>query len=79
VGDGFFGIPNAFVWSAADGMRVLAEVAAAAGVTVPEGMLLNSVLGVSADGTVIMGTAMDENFQGKTYVLRLPAGTFGGD
>lgn len=73
VGDAFFSIPIAFVWSAADGIRALADVATKAGVTVPSGVLLNSVLGASADGTVLIGTAMDAQGMPKTFVLRLPA------
>jgi predicted small secreted protein len=73
VGDAFSGIPVAFVWSAAHGMRPLADVATAAGVPLPTGTLLNSVLGASADGTVLIGTAMDAAGASKTFVLRLPA------
>lgn len=73
VGDAFFTIPVAFVWTAADGIRPLADVATKAGVTVPTGVLLHSVLGASADGTVLIGTASDAEGMPKTFVLRLPA------
>jgi uncharacterized membrane protein len=67
VGDAFFSIPTAFVWSEADGMRPLSAVAG----DLPEGVLLNSVLGASADGRVLVGTAMDAEGLPKTFVLRL--------
>jgi len=72
VGDAFFTIPTAFVWTAAGGMRPLADVVTAAGITVPTGFIFGSVLGVSADGTVLAGTALDADGNAKTYVLRLP-------
>jgi hypothetical protein len=73
VGNAFFGIPVAFAWTAKDGMVVLADVVAAAGITLPEGTILNSVLAASADGTVLIGTAMDAELNPRTFVLRLPA------
>ncbi len=73
VGDAFSGIPIAFVWTEAAGMRPLIDVATAAGVTIPAGTILNSVLGASADGTVLVGTAMDEAGASKTFALVLPA------
>jgi hypothetical protein len=73
LGDAFFGVQTAFVWTAEDGMVALAEVATAAGVTLPEGTQLNNVLAASTDGTVLIGTAMDADFNGRTFVLRLPA------
>jgi hypothetical protein len=73
IGNAFFSVPIAFVWSAAHGTRALADVAAAAGVEVPAGLTLTSVLGASADGTVAIGVALDARGQGKTFVLRLPA------
>lgn len=76
VGSAFFGTPVAFAWTADGGTVTLASVAEAAGVEVPEGTLFNSVMGVSADGTVVIGTAMDAELAPKTFVLRLPAGAF---
>lgn len=73
VGDAFFGVPIAFVWSAADGIRPLADVAKAAGVTIPDGVALETVLGASADGTVLIGVALDAGGAQKTFVLRLPS------
>jgi hypothetical protein len=73
VGDAFFGIQNAFVWTDEDGTVALADVATAAGVVLPEGTQLNNVLAASTDGTVLIGTAMDADFNPRTFVLRLPA------
>jgi hypothetical protein len=76
VGDAFFSIPVAFAWTHDAGMRPLVDLARAAGVTVPDGLVLGSVLGASADGTVLAGVATDGNGQGKAFVLRLPAGAY---
>ncbi len=76
VGDAFFGVPVAFVWTEATGTRVLADVAAEAGVEIPEGVSLQNVLGVSADGTVLAGTAVDADLALRTFVMRVPPGTF---
>jgi hypothetical protein len=73
IGSAFFTVPTAFVWSADAGTRALADIATAAGVTLPEGTLLTSVLAASADGTVLIGTAFDVDFNPKTFALRLPA------
>jgi hypothetical protein len=73
VGNAFFSVPIAFVWTEKDGMRVLSDVAAAAGVAVPNGLVLGNVLGASADGTVLMGVAMEMDGTPKSFVLRLPA------
>lgn len=73
VGSAFFSIPEAFVWSFDLGTRALADVVAAAGIELPEGMVLNTVLGASADGTVLAGVAMDAEGLTKTFVLRVPA------
>ena len=75
-GSPFFTTPRAFVWTAA-GMRPLDEVAAAHGVTIPEGYLLTNVLAASADGSVVLGTAYDPNFFTVTFVLRLPVTAYG--
>jgi hypothetical protein len=76
VGNAFFSTPVAFVWSAATGTVLLQDVVTAAGVTLPEGMILGNVLGASADGRVLIGTALDAAFAPRTFVLRVPAGAF---
>ncbi len=69
--------PRAFVWTQGGGMKVLADVATAAGVTIPAGVTLSNVLHASSDGTVITGTANDDNFHSYTFVLRLPHSAYG--
>lgn len=76
VGDAFFTIPVAFAWTPDAGTRTLADLVAAAGIAVPEGTLFNSVLGASADATVLAGTAMDRDGKPLTFALRLPPGAF---
>lgn len=76
VGSEFFTIPTAFVWSSAGGTRPLQPLVEAAGVEVPEGYLFTSVLAVSDDATVIFGRAFDADFAVKSFIVRVPAGTF---
>ena len=76
VGDAFFSLPTAFAWTEAGGMRPLSDVVVAAGIEIPEGLWLGNVLGASADGSVLVGTAMEESGMTKTFLLRLPEGTF---
>lgn len=66
VGDAFFSVPNAFAWSEADGAQALGDL-----VDLDEGWALNSVLGASADGTVLIGTATDPDFALKTFILQM--------
>ena len=42
----------------------------------PEGAILNSVLGASADGLVLAGTWMDKDCLQGTFVLRLPPSAY---
>jgi len=75
---GFFDPPLAFVWTAESGMRSLAALAAAHGVTIPPGVVLDNVLAASNDGTVLVGTAIDFfTFQSSAFVLRLPVSAYG--
>jgi hypothetical protein len=68
---------NAFVWTAAAGMRALADVATAAGVEIAEGYVLTNVLGASTDGTVVLGSALSPEGAPVTFVLRLPTSAYG--
>ena len=72
IGNAFFSVPIAFAWTPSAGTRALADLATAAGIALPEGTILNNVLAASADGTVLIGTAMDADFLSHTFVLRLP-------
>lgn len=76
-GQPFFGTPNAFVWTEADGMRPLADVVTAAGLTIPEGTVLTNVLAASNDGTVVLGQARDAEFNVTSFVLKLPLSAYG--
>lgn len=76
-GNPFFVTPHAFVWTAAAGMRQLDSVAVASGVTLPSDYVLSNVLGASADGTVVLGTALGPNFNTVTFVLTLPLSAYG--
>ena len=42
----------------------------------PEGVVLDNVLAASADGSVVLGTALDD-FHFYTFVLKLPVSAYG--
>ncbi|MES2639484.1 MAG: hypothetical protein V4850_08360 [Myxococcota bacterium] len=73
VGSEFFGLPTAFVWSEALGMRSVQEVATAAGIVVDEGYWLTNVMAVSDDSTVILGRAFNAEGAPTTFVMHVPA------
>ena len=73
----FWGTPRAFVWTAAGGMRLLADVVTAAGVTIPEGYTLTNVLSASADGKIVLGQATTADFHTVSFVLKLPVSAYG--
>jgi len=75
--NGFFDPPVAFVWTQAQGMRSLAGIAAASGVSIPPDLTLDNVLAASVDGTVVLGTAFDFSFGLYAFVLRLPVSAYG--
>lgn len=61
-GDPWWGITEAFVWTATDGMRRLQDVFAAAGADVPADLWLTDVAAVSGDGTRLVGSWRDRQF-----------------
>lgn len=71
-GGGFFGVSQAFVWSADKGVRRLRDLANAGGLNLPEDLVLSSVFAASDDGTVLVGTLVDASFQTRGFVLRMP-------
>jgi hypothetical protein len=77
VGSPFFSIPKAFVWTASGGMKKLADVLAANGIVLPGDYRLTSVLGASADGTVVLGVAYDQANRQISFVLQLPVSAYG--
>ena len=76
-GDPWQTIPIAFVWTAADGMRSLQDVATAAGITIPEGVSLANVMAASTDGSVLLGWAYDGEGATVSFMLRLPVSAYG--
>jgi hypothetical protein len=69
----FAGPPTAIMWSVNGGTRKLADVARAAGIAIPETISLTGAFSASADGTVIIGNAVEDETKFSTFVLRLPA------
>ncbi|MFN8580832.1 MAG: hypothetical protein U0163_07650 [Gemmatimonadaceae bacterium] len=76
-GDPFLSVPAAFVWTAAEGMKPLQNVAAAHGIVIPAGYLLTSVLAASTDGSIVLGVAYDPSFNQVSFVMRLPVSAYG--
>lgn len=77
MGDEFFSVPSAFVWSEDEGMRALQPLVEAAGIDL-EGHTLTNVLAVSDDGAVLLGRAYDADFEIETFVLRIDPDAYGG-
>jgi probable HAF family extracellular repeat protein len=63
---------RAFRWTASGGMKELQRELTAAGVTTVQGYQLMSANAVSADGTVIVGTALDPNRRSVPFRAVLP-------
>lgn len=76
-GSPFWGTPQTFVWTQAAGMRPLVDVITEAGLTIPEGTSLTNVIAASTDGTVVLGQAMDADFNVISFVLVLPESAYG--
>jgi hypothetical protein len=68
---------QAFVWTAGAGTRRLQDIATAAGVEIPQGVVLNTVKAASADGTIVIGQAFNASFRSYSFVLKLPASAYG--
>lgn len=67
---------SAFVWTAAGGMRNLQEIAVENGIDV-QGVTLVTVKAASADGTIVVGQAVNASFRSMSFVLKLPASAYG--
>lgn len=76
-GDGFSGGQSAMVWTAATGIRSLDQLLRDRHFIIPEGFTLTNVLATSTDGTVVIGTAQDDRFNQKTFVLKAPVSLYG--
>jgi hypothetical protein len=66
------GLRQAFVWTAANGMRSLQDVATKNGITIPSGYSMAQVFGASTDGTVLVGDGND----GRPFVMVLPTSAY---
>ena len=75
--DGLFDPAYAFVWTAAGGMRPLAPILAANHITIPPDLTLDNVKAASADGSVIVGNAVDAMFGSHAFVLQMPVSAYG--
>jgi hypothetical protein len=71
AGDEIFGSQVAFVWSPTSGLRLLEDVLAEMGATLPEGLVLTGALDISGDGTTIVGTCRDRDFKLGIWRIRL--------
>jgi probable HAF family extracellular repeat protein len=63
---------HAFRWTARNGMEDLQQALGKAGVTVPQGWILWTANRVAADGSVIIGTALNANKQWEAFRAVLP-------
>jgi probable HAF family extracellular repeat protein len=61
-GDFFQGNLKPFIWDSTHGMSPLAKVLTAKGANIPPGIVLSNVLDISADGSTLVGTWQDQNF-----------------
>lgn len=76
-GNGFFGLQQAWVWTAATGMQPLQEVLTRYFVQIPQGYYLLSARSSSADGTVVVGQAATPDGFIVTYVVTVPVTAYG--
>ncbi|MFO0745937.1 MAG: hypothetical protein U1F43_09715 [Myxococcota bacterium] len=76
-GDPFFGLVQAVVWDETNGMRILQDLAVANGAVIPEGTLLTNVLAASTDGSIVLGSAVDELGTPSAFVLVLATSAYG--
>jgi uncharacterized membrane protein len=73
-GDPFFGGSEAFIWNANRPnatMRSLQKMLKSAGAQIPAGIYLTNALAISADGSTIVGTWQDVNYNQGTWMARL--------
>ena len=70
-GDPFAGTGQAFVWGPKSGLRSLQRALAQNGAVIPSGLLLTDALVISADGSTIIGTWSDANFNFGSWIARI--------
>ncbi len=66
---------RAFVWSPQGGMRYLRQALESHGAVIPSNVILNNAIAISADGSTIVGTWQDVNFNGGGWIARIKKGT----
>jgi hypothetical protein len=71
------GIPQAVVWTEDGGLRPIQDIAVAQGITLPGTFVLSSIVGASADGTTLLGVAVDDTYAQEPFILRLPVSAYG--
>jgi uncharacterized membrane protein len=64
---------RAFIWTAADGMRDLTDLAVAQGISVPDGTILALPLAISGDGRTVVGQSRASTGAVNGFILRLEA------
>ena len=55
----------------------LQDIATAAGIEIPQGVVLSTVKAASADGTIVIGQAINATQRAYSFVLKLPASAYG--
>ncbi|MCX8145647.1 MAG: autotransporter domain-containing protein [Azovibrio sp.] len=66
---------RAFRWTRSGGMQSVADWLAAAGVSVPSGLVLSEATGVDASGNVVVGNGIDDGWSSRAWLARVgPAG-----
>lgn len=68
---------QAFVWTAAGSTRKLQDIATDAGIHIPTGVTLTVVKAASADGTIVIGQAINAQLRSYSFVLKLPVSAYG--
>jgi len=74
-GDGFLSTQHAFYWTQARGMRPLSDLVSS--FSLPMGTALTGIYAASADGTVVLGTTLDDHNAQKTFVFKAPVSVYG--
>ena len=72
-GDPFWGGIAAFIWNAqspSTPMASLHDALTAAGAKIPKNIYLTTALAISADGSTVVGTWMDQNFNQGSWIVR---------
>lgn len=71
TGDPFSAPTRAFIWSAKTGMRWMRAALVRNGAVIPSDIILTTALGISADGSTIVGTWLDASFNQGAWLAHL--------